>query len=336
MALGVSQDLQGVRREGPRDRCSYPRPFAPDFAACPAFQATTFIAADSEDRELHTHRTCDHLEIGTHPSQAGRFYPRCVLGDPGQRRRWVARVSLERLEVVRALQEEFDRFSEPHRQRLLQSRERSLADAADWSLRDEMERQLAAYRQAVAAFLQAQEERFDDAGLPIEPLLDLISESVTTWAHSGLSLFSETNGRRLRAFSPEAQAFLGSAAAAPWKVEAPTSDVVFDDGMLEVARAGDPPRLLLSGEIDVSNADSVAAVLAAETAVAEGLAVDVSGLLFCDLAGLRAVLSALQRLAGRPAMRLYGVSHQLRRTMELAGLSLPVDLHVVAPETSSG
>ena len=96
MALGVSVEIQGARRAAPRDRCPYPRPFTPDFTACPAYQATTFIAADSDDRQLHTHLTCRHLEIGSDRAQTGRFYPRCAFGDSGQRRRWVARVGLER------------------------------------------------------------------------------------------------------------------------------------------------------------------------------------------------------------------------------------------------
>lgn len=333
MAMGVSVNVKGTRPATSRDRCSYPRPFSADFTACPAYQATTFIAADSDDRELHTHLTCRHLEIGTDLTQTGRFYPRCALGDPGQRRRWVARVGLERLEVVRALQQEFDRFSDRHRERLYQLRERLRAEPTDWQLRDDMDRTLAEYRQAIASFLHGREERFRDAGLPIGPLEELIEESLATWARHRLSRPSRLDGARLRAFSPEAQAFLGTALDSSWKLEASTAEVVFDDGMLEIARTGDPPRLMISGEIDVSNADAVAGALARESTGLDELSIDLSGVLFSDLAGLRALLGAAGRLSGRSTLRLSGMPDQLRRTMELAGFKAPSNL-IVTPEPS--
>src|SRR2546421_2476292 len=328
MALGVSVEIQGARRAAPRDRCPYPRPFTPDFTACPAYQATTFIAADSDDRQLHTHLTCRQLEIGSDTAQTGRFYPRCALGDSGQRRRWVARVGLERLELVRALQQEFDRFSDPHRKGLYHARERLSVAPADWQLRDEMDRQLVRYRNAIAGFLRTNEERFRDAGLPIAPLLELIEASLTTWARNRLDPASRLDGAGIRAFSPEAQAFLGSPVEASCKDDASPDAVVFDDGMLEVARAGGPPRLLLSGEIDASNADALTHLLARESAGREPLSVDLSGILFCDLAGLRAILSAAQRFEGGSSLGLYGMPHQVRRTMELAGFSPPANLVV--------
>jgi anti-anti-sigma factor len=335
MAVGVSVKVEGARPLMPRDRCSYPRPFSPDFTACPAYQATTFIAADSDDRERHTHLTCRHLEIGTDLAQAGRFYPRCTLGDPGQRRRWVARVGLERLEVVRTLQQEFDRFIDPHRERLYQLRERLRAEPTDWQLRDEMDRTLAEYRQAITRFLQEREGRFRDAGLTIGPLQELIEGSLATWARHLLSRPPRLDAARLRAYSPEAQAFLGTAQDASWKREASTAEVVFDDGMLEIARAGDPPRLMISGEMDVSNADVVAGALARESAGRDEVSIDLSGVLFSDLAGLRALLDAAGRLSGRSRLRLRGMPDQLRRTLELAGFKLPANLVVEAPEACS-
>jgi anti-anti-sigma factor len=325
MAVGVSVHTQSALPTTPRDRCSYPRPFSPDFTDCPAYQAATFIAVDSDGRDLHTHLTCRHLEIGTDLAQAGRFYPRCDLGDPGQRRRWVARVGLERLEVMRTLQQEFDRFSDSHQKRLYQVRDRLRAEPTDRQLREEMDRMVAEYREAIAGFLQEREERFRDAGLPIAPLQDLIEESLTTWARHLLSRPSGLDAARLRAFSPEAQAFLGTALGAPWKAEASTAEVLFDDGMLEIAQAGDQQRLMISGEIDVSNSDAVAVELARESGLEE-LWIDLSGVLFSDLSGVRAILGAAGRVSGRSTLRLYRIPDQLRRTMELAGLRSPAFL----------
>jgi hypothetical protein len=72
------------------DRCVYPRPFREGFDECPAFQATTFIAADSRNKPLGTWRTCHHLSTGNDVENRGRFYPRCALGDRAQRLQWVA------------------------------------------------------------------------------------------------------------------------------------------------------------------------------------------------------------------------------------------------------
>jgi len=89
-------------KNGHPDRCSYPRPFPEGFDACPAFQATSFIAADSRNKPLGTWRTCRHLGTGNDVENRGRFYPRCALGDQGQRLQWVAQVSPAKLDVVRA------------------------------------------------------------------------------------------------------------------------------------------------------------------------------------------------------------------------------------------
>src|SRR2546428_10573591 len=101
------------------DRCIYPRPFPEGFDACPAFQATSFIAADSRNKPLGTWRTCRHLGTGNDLENRGRFYPRCALGDPRQRLQWLAQVSPAKLDIVRALQEEVDQLSRPHRERLV-------------------------------------------------------------------------------------------------------------------------------------------------------------------------------------------------------------------------
>ena len=72
------------------DRCVYPRPFPEGFDDCPAFQATSFIAADSRNKPLGTWRTCRHLGTGKDLENRGRFYPRCALGDQRQRLQWLA------------------------------------------------------------------------------------------------------------------------------------------------------------------------------------------------------------------------------------------------------
>src|SRR5256712_10645058 len=106
------------------DRCIYPRPFPEGFDACPAFQATSFIAADSRNKPLGTWRTCRHLGTGNDLENRGRFYPRCALGDPRQRLQWLAQASPAKLDIVPALQAEFDQLSRPHRERRFPARDR--------------------------------------------------------------------------------------------------------------------------------------------------------------------------------------------------------------------
>ena len=73
------------------DRCPYPRPFPEDFADCPAYQAITFIATDSENKPLGSWTTCRHLSAGHDVENRGRFFPRCALGTRDQRLQWLTR-----------------------------------------------------------------------------------------------------------------------------------------------------------------------------------------------------------------------------------------------------
>ena len=65
-----------------------------------------------------------------------------------------------------------------------------------------------------------------------------------------------------------------------------------------VLEGGDPPVLMLSGELDPSSAPTLNA--AVDKALAEGssaLVMDLAGLSFIDSAGLRSLLAAHERLA---------------------------------------
>jgi anti-anti-sigma factor len=318
VALGVEEAIEAARPGAPADRCAYPKPFAADFTGCSAFQAISFIAADSGNRRLGSWLTCRHLESGADPRQTGRFYPKCSLGDAGERRRWVARVRSERLEVVRALQEEFDRFSQSHRELLFAARAKALAEPADWQLRQDLDRLVADYRQAIASFLALREERFEDVGLPIAPLLELFHESSTAWSRQWGG--TQVDDPRLRALSADSQALTGPAGEASWRTEPnSTETTIFDDGMLQIGRSDEQRTLALRGEIDLSNAERVSAALTQEAQRGGDLDLDLSGVLFCDLAGLRAILQASMGLADGHRLILQGMPAALHKTMEIAG-----------------
>ena len=62
------------------DRCPFSRDFHDRFDACPAFESTVSVVADSTGRVLRPVLTCKLLTIGQ--SSPGRFYPRCAAGVP--------------------------------------------------------------------------------------------------------------------------------------------------------------------------------------------------------------------------------------------------------------
>src|ERR1700682_2081573 len=163
------------------DRCIYPRPFAEDFADCPAYQATSFLAADSRNQPLGEWRTCRHLTAGNELENRGRFYPRCALGSQPQRLQWLAQVTPARVDVVRALQDEFDGFSLPHRKQLSEARSRLHSGSRSRSREAETQELIDSFLRVIDRFLNANEARFVDVGLPTQPLRLLIGVGVRAW-----------------------------------------------------------------------------------------------------------------------------------------------------------
>ncbi|HYM51822.1 MAG TPA: STAS domain-containing protein [Candidatus Limnocylindrales bacterium] len=332
MALEVEQTAMGAQETA--DRCPHPKPFAPDFAGCPAYQAVAFTAADSMDRRLGTWLTCRHLSSGQAEAQPGRFYPKCSLGGTAERQRWLARVRPERLEVVRVLQEEFDRFSEGHRERLSAARKEAQAAPADWERRQELDRLLAEHGKAVAGFLLAREERFEDVGLPIGPLHDLIAEASSAGSRTRRASSGRLDEDSLLAFSAESQSFLGRALPAPRREESgpELESTIYSDATLEIARTTNPRGLALRGELDASNADAVFEVIQREAARDGELAVDLSGVLFCDVAGLRAIVRASERLEPGQRLHLRQLPAHLEKTMQIVGWRSTASLQVTSRE----
>ena len=68
----------------PADRCTFRRPFAPDFDACPAFQAVEYGVTNFAGQPLASVITCAHL-APCPTSRGGSAYPRCVLWGPAER-----------------------------------------------------------------------------------------------------------------------------------------------------------------------------------------------------------------------------------------------------------
>lgn len=98
---------------------------------------------------------------------------------------------------------------------------------------------------------------------------------------------------------------------------------VYDDGVLRVTCSGTPPVLVIAGEIDESNYSGLVGVLGRLTDGVGEVHVDLSGVAFCDLAGLRAIV----RLAepgpggGRDGRRLvlHRVPRQMHKVLQIVG-----------------
>lgn len=300
------------------DRCPYPRPFPDNFDACPAFQATSFIAADSRNRPLGTWRTCRHLGTGDDLENRGRFYPRCALGDQQQRVHWLAQVSPAKLDVVRALQEEFDQLSRPHRELLFDARARLHSGPASAEREPELEQLINAFLTTIDHFLDQNDERFRDVGLPAEPLRQLIKEWVWAWVRTPELATPRFDEQPLEVFDPPVRAFLGAPTAPAVSAARRLWDrPLYADTILQILPTVDPPGLALVGDVDRSNVAAVAQALARMRGHAGDVHLDLSGLLFCDLGGLQAIVRASQALDAGRRLVLHGIPRQLERALEI-------------------
>jgi anti-anti-sigma regulatory factor len=99
--------------------------------------------------------------------------------------------------------------------------------------------------------------------------------------------------------------------------------VLYDDGILRITRTGWPPVLALVGEIDESVYPGLVSALGEFTG--EGhcdIHVDLAGVEYCDLAGLRAVVllaGASDHCPDGRRVVLHAIAPQLRRVLSILG-----------------
>jgi anti-anti-sigma regulatory factor len=96
-------------------------------------------------------------------------------------------------------------------------------------------------------------------------------------------------------------------------------DLLYSDKQLVIRRTTTPDGLLITGVIDLFNIDSFARTLSASVAGEGDLHIDLSRLEFCDVSGIRALVSAAERVAGRRRLVLHGLPPQLRTVMTVVG-----------------
>jgi ABC-type transporter Mla MlaB component len=88
-----------------------------------------------------------------------------------------------------------------------------------------------------------------------------------------------------------------------------TGHGVYDDGVLRITAIGDPPGLAIAGEIDEDTYPALVRKLE-EFAGSDEIHLNLAGVEYCDLAGLRAIA----RLAGVGRSRLV-VLHEVPRQL---------------------
>ena len=97
---------------------------------------------------------------------------------------------------------------------------------------------------------------------------------------------------------------------------------VFADKQLVVTRTVDPYGLKFAGEIDVTNHHAVAECVNKTFIDADELHLDVSGLIFCDISGIRAFVDAAEQPANQGHGRrllLHGLPEPLQTVMKVTG-----------------
>jgi anti-anti-sigma factor len=102
------------------------------------------------------------------------------------------------------------------------------------------------------------------------------------------------------------------------------SGLVLDDGTLRITwRGSEPPILVLAGEVDESSYPGLVAALTGAAARYDEIHLDLAGLDYCDLAGLRAIVRlASPDAAGGGTVKqvvLHQVPDSLRTVLHIVG-----------------
>jgi ABC-type transporter Mla MlaB component len=104
----------------------------------------------------------------------------------------------------------------------------------------------------------------------------------------------------------------------------PGSGLVLDDGTLRITwRSGEPPIMVLAGEVDEASYPGLVAALTGAAAHYDEIHLDLAGLGYCDLAGLRAIVRlASPDAAGGGTVKqvvLHHVPESVRTVLHIVG-----------------
>ncbi len=291
----------------PVNRCAFGQYFDRLTVDCPAFQPRPFVAATSYGKPLGTHMSCAHLLVGE--IEHNQFYPRCALGSDRERVRWVAAVGPGRFEVSRALQAEFGAAYGDFHRLLIDAKAAVLAaspgDTA--ATREALAATVREFLLAFGSFVSANAARVEE--------LDIDPAAVTAEAARVLGEWQRS--RRLEFPASDSTRMGRSAGVSP----AAGEDVVRTP-QLVITRSPQPPVITVIGQVDEGNIDLLElAIREALHAGAGELGVDLAGVTFCSVAGLR----VLARMVESGTARIEGASPHLRRAFDAAGFDAVFD-----------
>ncbi|MEU8119781.1 STAS domain-containing protein [Spirillospora sp. NPDC049024] len=120
----------------------------------------------------------------------------------------------------------------------------------------------------------------------------------------------------------------------PGAREGPRYDIVeHESALLRITAASGLPRVLITGEVDVSNTAAVTRALrAVQDRVPGDVHADLAGVEFMDVAGLRAFTEAAGSLHDRGGLLvLHGVPPHIERLFSLIGWNASPGLEIHCP-----
>jgi ABC-type transporter Mla MlaB component len=107
---------------------------------------------------------------------------------------------------------------------------------------------------------------------------------------------------------------------------------VYDDGVLRISRTGIPPALAIAGEIDESTYSGLVGTLEEQVNGHGEAHVNLADVTYCDLAGLRAILSLTRGDGSDHAGRrlvLHEVPQHLMTTLQIIGWDATPGLAII-------
>ena len=96
--------------------------------------------------------------------------------------------------------------------------------------------------------------------------------------------------------------------------------------LLDIQETDEPASFKVAGELDISNADQLAAVLIPAAEGGGRVMLDCSELAFVDSSGIRVFIRAMDRLRGRGVLVLRSPMPPVRQVVQLMGLDTREEL----------
>jgi anti-anti-sigma factor len=95
--------------------------------------------------------------------------------------------------------------------------------------------------------------------------------------------------------------------------------VVYVDQLVVIRRTTTPVGLMVAGEIDISNSSSVTDLLRKGFRAGDAPHLDLSRVSFCDISGIRALVSLARELGPSRCLLLHGLPPQLETVLKVTG-----------------